>query len=57
MPLKKPNHGEVVWIEYPEGKHFQAEYDAADKTNMPAVEAAMSRLQSARAMQTAATAP
>jgi hypothetical protein len=32
MPLKKPNDGEIVWVEYPEGKHFQAEYDAASDT-------------------------
>jgi hypothetical protein len=25
----KPNDGETVWIEYPEGKHFHATYDAA----------------------------
>ena len=32
MPLQKPNDGEIVWVEYPEGKHFQAEYDAANDT-------------------------
>ena len=32
----------------------QAEYDAADKMNVPAVDAAMGRLQSARAMIAAA---
>ncbi|HZX92007.1 MAG TPA: hypothetical protein VFE67_15325 [Rudaea sp.] len=32
MPLKKPNDGEIVWVEYPEGKHFQAKYDAASDT-------------------------
>lgn len=32
MPPIKPNDGEIVWIEYPEGKHFQAEYDSASDT-------------------------
>jgi hypothetical protein len=27
--MQKPNPDEIVWIEYPEGKHFQARYDAA----------------------------
>ena len=35
----------------------QAEYDAADKLNMAALDAAMARLQSARAMVAAAEAP
>jgi hypothetical protein len=30
MPLQKPNNAETVWIEYPEGNHFQAKYDAAN---------------------------
>ncbi|MEP6940969.1 MAG: hypothetical protein ABI846_14475 [Rudaea sp.] len=29
MPLRKPNDGETVWIEYPEGRHLQAVYEAA----------------------------
>jgi len=32
MPLKKPNDGEIVWVEYPEGKRFQAKFDAASDT-------------------------
>ena len=28
----KPNDGETVWIEFPEGKHFRAAYDAASGT-------------------------
>ena len=35
-------------------RQAQAEYDAADKTNMTAVDAAMAKLQSARAMIEAA---
>jgi hypothetical protein len=30
--MQTPNDGELVWIEYPEGKHFQAAYDAASNT-------------------------
>lgn len=26
-----PNDGEAVWIEYPEGRHFRARYDAGGK--------------------------
>jgi hypothetical protein len=29
MSLQKPDNAETVWIEYPEGRHFRAEYDAA----------------------------
>jgi hypothetical protein len=29
MALKKPKDGETVWIEFPEGRHFPARYDAA----------------------------
>lgn len=32
MPLQKPSNAETVWIEHPEGKHFQAVYDAASDT-------------------------
>ena len=32
MPVQKPDDSETVWIEYPEGKHFQAEFDAASDT-------------------------
>lgn len=32
MPAQKPDNAETVWIEHPEGKHFQAEYDAASDT-------------------------
>ena len=28
MDLRKPNDGETVWIEYPEGRHLSAVYDA-----------------------------
>lgn len=28
MALRKPNDGETVWIEFPEGRHLQAVYDA-----------------------------
>jgi len=28
MALRKPNDGETVWIEYPEGRHLQAVYHA-----------------------------
>jgi hypothetical protein len=30
MTIQKPEDGQRVWIEYPEGKHFQARYDAAN---------------------------
>jgi len=43
MPLQKPADGETVWIEYPEGRHFQAVYDAASDSysapGLPAVAA------------------
>jgi len=43
MPLQKPADGETVWIEYPEGKHFQAVYDDASDTynasGLPAIPA------------------
>jgi hypothetical protein len=29
MTTSKPHDGQMVWIEYPEGKHFEARYDAA----------------------------
>jgi hypothetical protein len=32
MPLTKPGDGEVVWIEYPEGRHLQAVYHASSDT-------------------------
>jgi hypothetical protein len=28
MTTRKPDHGQTVWIEYPEGRHFEARYDA-----------------------------
>ncbi len=28
----KPDDGETVWIEYPEGRHFRATYDAGSDT-------------------------
>jgi hypothetical protein len=28
----KPNDGETVWIEYPEGQHFRATYRSASDT-------------------------
>lgn len=28
----KPNDGETVWIEYPEGRHFRATYRSASDT-------------------------
>jgi hypothetical protein len=28
----KPNDGETVWIEYPEGRHFRAKYRSASDT-------------------------
>jgi len=28
MSMRKPNHLETVWIEYPEGRHLLATYDA-----------------------------
>jgi len=30
--MQKPNDGETVWIEYPEGRHFRATYDAGSDT-------------------------
>ena len=33
--MVRPNDGETVWIEYPEGRHFQAEYDSASDTFTP----------------------
>jgi len=35
MSVAKPADGETVWIEYPEGRHFQAVYDAATDTYTP----------------------
>jgi hypothetical protein len=35
MPLIKPGDGELVWIEYPEGRHLQAVYDASSDTYAP----------------------
>ena len=32
MTLRKPNDLETVWIEYPEGRHLQATYDAGSDT-------------------------
>jgi hypothetical protein len=31
-----PNDGETVWIEYPEGKHFESVYDTKTDTFTPA---------------------
>jgi hypothetical protein len=31
-PMLKPIDGEVVWIEYPQGRHFRAAYHAANDT-------------------------
>jgi hypothetical protein len=28
MATVRPIDGETIWVEYPEGKHFQAMYDA-----------------------------
>ena len=36
MTTTKPRDAETVWIEYPEGKHFEAVYDAAADTFTPA---------------------
>lgn len=45
MPLQNPADGETVWIEYPEGKHFQAVFDAASDTynasGLPAIPAGL----------------
>ncbi len=35
MGLTKPGHGDTVWIEYPEGKHFRALYDSQSDTFTP----------------------
>jgi hypothetical protein len=35
MDTVRPVDGETVWIEYPEGKHFEAVYDAMADTYTP----------------------
>jgi hypothetical protein len=30
--VTKPNDGEAVWVEYPEGRHFRATYQANSDT-------------------------
>lgn len=39
MTLRKPSHLETVWIEYPEGRHLRAVYDAESDTYRIAGEA------------------
>ena len=36
MSQVRPVPDEIVWIEYPEGKHFEAVYDAKADTFTPA---------------------
>jgi len=62
MPAQKPDDSETVWIEYPEGKHFQAEYDAASDTYAvqdgrpsPPIPSRTGRAKSARTMTSATT--
>jgi hypothetical protein len=35
LDVTRPVDGETVWIEYPEGKHFRAEYAARDDQFLP----------------------
>jgi len=32
---ERPNDGQTVWVEYPEGKHFRATYDESSDTYTP----------------------
>jgi len=33
--MVKPDDGEIVWIEYPEGRHLRAKFDSASDTFAP----------------------
>jgi len=45
MTLRKPNDLETVWIEYPEGRHLRAVYDAGNDTYRAESEAAIAAHQ------------